>query len=192
MTNTDWTANNYHSESGSGGPVPGLSTHTNKWQQQLQLPVCADGKWLVSWPIGGTRPRFGYFLTGRRSFSDYNERGWRTTTNGVGWQTDRPDKTEAESKKEKDTKQRYGGFGVVDEEYHLTHLWLLDFNLDSIQMAGSLPCYGIKTDSAKRRLPILVIRYPRQKGSPKENSTCRDLTGTQWEAKLFLTVNQIH
>jgi dipeptidyl aminopeptidase/acylaminoacyl peptidase len=58
-------------------------------------------------------------------------------------------KTDAESKKDKTVKDRYGAFGVEGEEYRLTHLWLLNFHMDSVLLAGQLPCYGSKKDSTK-------------------------------------------
>lgn len=57
-------------------------------------------------------------------------------------------KTENESKDEKSIKERYGAFGIEGEEYRQSHLWLLNFNYDSVILAGQLPCYNAK-DSAK-------------------------------------------
>jgi Tol biopolymer transport system component len=53
-------------------------------------------------------------------------------------------KADPESKKDKTVKERYGGFGVEGEEYRQTHLWLVNFHLDSIILAGQVPCYGKK------------------------------------------------
>ncbi|WP_207512989.1 S9 family peptidase [Longitalea luteola] len=59
-------------------------------------------------------------------------------------------KTEPDSKPEKTLKDRYGAFGVEGEDYRHRHLWLLDFNYDSVILAGQLPCYDTKKDSAKK------------------------------------------
>jgi dipeptidyl aminopeptidase/acylaminoacyl peptidase len=59
-------------------------------------------------------------------------------------------KSETDSKQDKTLKDRYGAFGVEGEEYKHRHLWLLDFNYDSVVMAGQLPCYDTKKDSAKK------------------------------------------
>lgn len=56
----------------------------------------------------------------------------------------------ADSKREKTTKERYGAFGVEGEEYKQNHLWLLNFNYDSIVLAGQVPCYPVKKDSTVR------------------------------------------
>lgn len=58
-------------------------------------------------------------------------------------------KAEAESKKDKTIKDRFGAFAVEGEEYKLTHLWLLNFSYDSILLAGQVPCYTAKKDSTK-------------------------------------------
>lgn len=59
-------------------------------------------------------------------------------------------KTETESKNDKTTKERYGAFGVEGEEFRQNHLWLLNFHLDSVLLAGQLPCYEAKKDSTKK------------------------------------------
>ena len=58
-------------------------------------------------------------------------------------------KSEADSKKDKTVKERFGAFGIEGEEYKQTHLWLLNFHYDSIVLAGQLPCYPPKKDSTK-------------------------------------------
>jgi dipeptidyl aminopeptidase/acylaminoacyl peptidase len=59
-------------------------------------------------------------------------------------------KTEPDSKQDKSLKDRYGAFGVEGEEYKHRHLWLLNFNYDSIALAGQLPCYDSKKDSTQK------------------------------------------
>lgn len=56
----------------------------------------------------------------------------------------------ADSKRDKTTKERYGAFGVEGEEYKQNHLWLLNFNYDSIVLAGQVPCYPVKKDSTSK------------------------------------------
>ncbi len=58
-------------------------------------------------------------------------------------------KAEPDSKKEKAMKERYGAFAVEGEEYKLSHLWLMDFNYDSIMLAGLYPCYSSKDSTIK-------------------------------------------
>ncbi len=65
-------------------------------------------------------------------------------------------KAEPDSKKEKALKERYGAFAVEGEEYKLSHLWLLDYNYDSVILAGLYPCYATK-DSASRRLDCYKV-----------------------------------
>jgi dipeptidyl aminopeptidase/acylaminoacyl peptidase len=49
-------------------------------------------------------------------------------------------KMESESKTFKQSKEKYGSFSVEGEEYRLSHLWILNFNIDSVFNAGLLPC----------------------------------------------------
>lgn len=78
-------------------------------------------------------------------------------------------KTEGESKKEKATKDQYGAFAVEGEEYKLAHLWLLDVDLDTIVLAGQMPCAtaakadSARTDSAMKIRPQDCVRLPKAK-----------------------------
>ena len=65
-------------------------------------------------------------------------------------------KAEPDSKKEKAFKERYGAFAVEGEEYKVSHLWLLDYNYDSVILAGSYPCYTNK-DSTIQKLDCYKI-----------------------------------
>ena len=57
-------------------------------------------------------------------------------------------KTGCREQKDKTTKERYGAFAVEGEDYRLSHLWLLHFHYDSVVLAGQVPCYTVKKDSA--------------------------------------------
>ena len=74
-------------------------------------------------------------------------------------------KSQPESKMEKDTKERYGAFAVEGEEYRHNHLWLLTFHYDSVFLAGQLPCYSQKKDSAANVVPKVsdCIALPKAK-----------------------------
>jgi dipeptidyl aminopeptidase/acylaminoacyl peptidase len=58
-------------------------------------------------------------------------------------------KAEPDSKKEKSFKDRYGAFSVEGEEYKQSHLWLLQYNYDSVILAGQYPCYTSKDSTVK-------------------------------------------
>lgn len=64
-------------------------------------------------------------------------------------------KTESESKYEKDLKERLGSYSVEGQEYHQTHLWLIPFNPDSIEMAGIYPCYSDSVSTSK--MPCVAL-----------------------------------
>ncbi|MCX6264685.1 MAG: S9 family peptidase [Bacteroidetes bacterium] len=59
-------------------------------------------------------------------------------------------KSEPDSKKDKAFKERFGAFAVEGEEYKQSHLWLLNYNYDSILLAGQFPCNGLKEGSEKQ------------------------------------------
>lgn len=74
-------------------------------------------------------------------------------------------KTVAETKQEKTIKERYGAFATEGEEFRHEHLWLLPFHYDSVFMAGHLPCYPAKKDSAKKEeksSPCFVLPLAKQ------------------------------
>ena len=56
-------------------------------------------------------------------------------------------KADPDSAMDKNLKERYGAYAVEDETFRQNHLWLLNFNLDSIQIAGLYPCYKKGKDS---------------------------------------------
>jgi len=58
-------------------------------------------------------------------------------------------KAEPDSKKEKAMKDRYGSFAVEGSEYKQSHLWLLNYDYDSVMLAGLYPCYTSKDSTFK-------------------------------------------
>ena len=67
-------------------------------------------------------------------------------------------KAEPEDKEEKKRKERYGGWAADDAEYHLSHLWLLEFKPDMMPSPGEFPCYDEKKDSTAKND---CITYPK-------------------------------
>lgn len=56
-------------------------------------------------------------------------------------------KSEKEDKTKKEREKRYGSFEADDQEYHLSHLWHVDFKPD-MRDPSELPCY--ETDDAQK------------------------------------------
>jgi len=83
-------------------------------------------------------------------------------------------KAEPDSKKEKGLKERYGAFAVEGEEYKLSHLWILNFNYDSIMLAGLYPCYSSKDSTAKN---LDCYKFPMAQKLTKGNFT---VAGFSW------------
>lgn len=59
-------------------------------------------------------------------------------------------KQEAESKADKKRKERFGSYAVDDEEYRLTHLWLVEFKPDMMPAPHEMPCYNESKDSTEK------------------------------------------
>lgn len=151
VTSTDWTANNYDSElwmvRDNGAPVQltrtaaGSSTNARFTPDGKFISFLADRGnktqiWLISVFGGEAIP----ITKEEESIGNYE---W--SPDGTRIAFTRPD---AESKKDKTTKERYGAFAVEGEDYRLSHLWLLHFHYDSVVLAGQVPCYTVKKDSA--------------------------------------------
>ena len=177
---TDWKANSYHSEIWlwhEGAPAFQLTrTSGNSSSNYRFVP---GGKWLSFVADRGNKSQIWLIsLQGGEAFPITDE---EEGVNDYEWNPDGKSiaisKTEPEAKVEKNTKQRYGSFGVIGEEYHLTHLWLLDFNLDSIQLAGSLPCYESKSDSTKKAVTPPCYTFPKAKRLTEGDFT---VSGFDW------------
>jgi dipeptidyl aminopeptidase/acylaminoacyl peptidase len=159
VTSTDWKENSYDTEywlirKGSQQPVQW--TRTNK-ASSSGARWSPDSKWIGFLADRGNKSQI-YLISveGGEAMMISNE---TDGINSFDWSPDGKSivlsKTEPESKKEKDLKERLGGYGVEGQEYHQTHLWLMPFNLDSIELAGEYPCY---TDSiSKSRVPCVAL-----------------------------------
>ncbi len=66
---------------------------------------------------------------------------------------------EKESKKEKNTKERYGGFAEEDKEYKRSWLYVIPFDAGAAEVT-SLPCYDKKDTTAQ---PWPCLSYPEPK-----------------------------
>ena len=90
-------------------------------------------------------------------------------------------KADPDSKKDKTIRERFGGFAAEGEEYKLSHLWLLNYNYDSIVLAGQVPCYITKdssaTDSLRKVKGQDCISLPVAKRLTDGNFT---VTGFDW------------
>lgn len=66
-------------------------------------------------------------------------------------------KTNADNKAQKTTNERYGGFDVEDEGFKQNSLWVLNFDIDSINTAGYLPCYQQLSSKEAKSTPCYVM-----------------------------------
>jgi dipeptidyl aminopeptidase/acylaminoacyl peptidase len=151
VTSTNWKDNTYDSEiwlSRNGeAPFPLTNTADGSSSNAQFTP---DSKWISFLASRGSKQQLHLIsVQGGEAFAISDE------SDGVGGYSWRPDmqqiaftKIETESADEKATKEKYGAFGVEGTEYKQSHLWLLHFNLDSIQQAGRSP--GVEMPKARR------------------------------------------
>ncbi|MES2778192.1 MAG: S9 family peptidase [Bacteroidota bacterium] len=152
MTSTDWANNTYDTElwmSRDGGE-PLQLTRTHK-AGSTNAAFTPDGKY-VSFLAKRDEKTQLYIISimGGEAVTVTND------ADGISSYEWSPDgtrivysKPQTDSKVEKNTKERLGAFAVEGEEYKQNHLWLVNFNYDSVFLAGQLPCYQVKKDSSK-------------------------------------------
>ena len=152
VTSTDWANNTYDSElwMSRDGEAPIQLTRTYK-NSSGNARFTPDSKYISFVADRGEKSQI-YFISvlgGEALQVTKDEDG----VGGYDWSPDGTmiayTKSEPDSKRDKAIKERFGAFGVEGEEYKLTHLWLLNFNYDSVLLAGQLPCYPAKKDSSK-------------------------------------------
>lgn len=165
VNTTDWANNMYDSElwMKKEGETAVQLTRTNKGNSG-NAAFTPDGRYIsFIADRGDKRQIYLISVSGGEAFAITKDE------DGIGGYEWSPDgtkiiysKTQPESKKDKTKKDRYGGFGVEGEEYQQTHLWLLNFNLDSVMLAGQLPCYPSK-DSSKSDTKATCFNFPKAK-----------------------------
>lgn len=152
VTSTDWTNNSYDSElwMSRDGEAPIQLTRTNKGNS-FGARFTPDSKFISFLADRGEKTQL-YLI----SVNGGEAMQVTKDEDGIGSYEWSPDgsriaytKPQADTKKEKTTKDRFGAFGVEGEEYKQSHIWLLNFSYDSIVLAGQVPCYGVKKDSTK-------------------------------------------
>lgn len=148
----DWTNNALDEElwmiKNGGAPIP--LTRTAK-ASSTNAAFTPDGKYVSFLANRGDKAQLyiisidgGEAIQVTRDEDGISSYEWSPDGNKVVYSKPNPD-----SKLEKTSKDRFGGFAVEGEEYHHNHLWLLNFSYDSVFMAGQLPCYNAKKDSTK-------------------------------------------
>ena len=154
LTSTDWKENAYDSEYwlAKKDKQPIQLTQTSK-ASSTGATWSPDSKWIGFLADRGNKTQI-YIIAaeGGEAIAITND---EDGINSFDWSPNGEDilysKTETESKKKKDFKDRFGAFGIEGEEFRQNHLWTMPFNLDSIELVGLFPCY---TDSiSKVKMP---------------------------------------
>ncbi len=153
MSSTDWANNSYDSELWMyrQGQVPVQLTRTLK-NSSSNARFSPDSKFVSFLADRGDKTQLyiisingGEAMSVTKDEDGISSYEWAPDGSKIAYQKADPD-----SKKDKTLKERFGAFGVEGEEYKNNHLWLLNFNYDSILLAGQLPCYTSKADSTKK------------------------------------------
>lgn len=154
VTSTDWENNSYDTEVwlSREGKKPFQLTNTSKGSSSAAA-FSPDEQWISFLSDRGNKTQlFVISIQGGEAYpvtkEDENVISYEWNPDGTRIAFTRAD---PESKSVKSGKERYGGFVVEGEDYKLNHLWVLDFNMDSVMNAGRLPCYTLKTDSATKK-----------------------------------------
>ncbi len=179
LLTTDWANNAYDSElwMSRDGETPVQLTRTNK-NSSFAARFTPDSRFVSFLADRGDKTQLyliavagGEALQVTKEEDGINSYEWNATGTQLALI-----KTEPDSKQDKTLKDRYGAFGVEGEEYKNRHLWLLDFNYDSVLVAGQLPCYDAKKDSARKdsTLKSDCISLPTAKRLTSGNFTVGD------------------
>ncbi len=181
VTSTDWANNGYDSElwMARDGEAPIQLTRTSK-NSSGNARFTPDSKFISFVADRGEKSQIYIIsvLGGEALQITKDEDG----VGGYDWSPDGTmiayTKSEVESKKDKTTKDRYGAFGVEGEEYRQNHIWLLNYNYDSVVLAGQLPCYPAKKDSTSKTKSAECYTLPAAKRLTEGNFT---VSGFSWK-----------
>jgi dipeptidyl aminopeptidase/acylaminoacyl peptidase len=152
VTSTDWTNNTYDTElwmSHEGGAPLQLTRTPNGSSTSARFTP--DSKFVSFLADRGDKTQLyiisvngGEAIQVTKDEDGISSYEWNKDGSKIAYT-----KAEAESPKDKTTKERFGAFAVQGEEYKQNHLWLLNFSYDSVMLAGQVPCYVSKKDSTK-------------------------------------------
>src|SRR5215203_2325712 len=151
VTSTDWANNSYDTELwfSRDGEEPFQLTRTGKGSSTAAR-FSPDNKFVSFLADRGDKTQL-YLISvngGEALPLTKEEEGISAYEWSPGGNTIAFTKVESDSKSDKTVKERYGAFAVEGEDYKLSHLWLLPFHYDSVVLAGQVPCYPPKKDSA--------------------------------------------
>ncbi|MFC4231395.1 prolyl oligopeptidase family serine peptidase [Parasediminibacterium paludis] len=146
VTSTDWGANRLDAElwvSETTARNSGFQlTRTNK-ASSTNAQFSPNGEWISFLADRGDKsqifiisPKGGEAIQVTKDEDGIDAYKWSADGKQIAFI-----KTNAENKNQKSTNERYGGFEIEDEGFKQNSLWFMNFDIDSINTAGYLPCY---------------------------------------------------
>lgn len=168
QTTTDWANNTYDVEIwlSKDGTEPYQLTRTNKGSS-MQPRFTPDSKFISFLADRGDKTQVYLIpVAGGEAFAiSRDEDGistyeWSPNGKQLAYLKADPDST-----LDKNLKERYGAFSIEDETFRQSHLWLLNFNIDSLELAGMYPCYKNRKDSSATRCYELPMSTRITKGN---------------------------
>lgn len=162
VTSTEWANNRYDAElwlvkSNNSGSAFQL-TRTNKGSSS-NAQFSPDGKWISFLADRGDKnqvyiisPSGGEAIQITKEEEGIDNYKWSKDGNQLAFI-----KTNTDSKNEKATIEKYGGFDTEDEGYKQNSLYVMKFNVDSIDLAGYSPCHQT---NEKTTIPCYLLPKP--------------------------------
>lgn len=140
VVSTDWAANQYDAEiwiAKTSEPKNTFQLTRTSKGSSTNAKFSPDSKWISFVADRGNKkqlyiisPKGGEALPITNEEEGIDDYKWSYDGKQIAFT-----KTDADSKKEKNTTERYGGFEVEDEGFKQNSLWVANFNYDSITMA---------------------------------------------------------
>ncbi|HYF31241.1 MAG TPA: S9 family peptidase [Chitinophagaceae bacterium] len=151
VTSTDWANNSYDTELWMvrDGGAPVQLTRTDRGSS-FGARFTPDSKFISFLADRGQKTQIylisvhgGEAMQLTKDEDGINNYEWSPDGSRIAYS-----KPMADSKRDKTMRERFGAFGVEGEEYKLNHLWILNYNYDTVVLAGQVPCYPVKKDSS--------------------------------------------
>lgn len=152
VTSTDWEDNRYDQEIwlAREGEEPFQLTRTSKGSSTSPR-WAPDGRWIAFLADRGDksqihliRPNGGESQAITEVKEGISTFRWSPDGDRIAFTA-----SEKEGKDKKEREKRYGGFAIEDDEYQLSHLWIVDVKPDLWPSPGEVPCRTVMKEESE-------------------------------------------